>query len=100
MNRQVSIGNRNLDKVSEKEVTSVINSLEQSSLEHNVRTNAQLDEPEKVDTEALERPAKMESSGRARTYDSFDFAIDDTIGKTDNLEDHSAPDVDVVSWRE
>lgn len=98
MNRQRSIGSRNLDRVSEKEVTSVINSLEQSSLEHNVRTNGELDKPKKGDIKTLERPPKIESEDRARTYDSFDFAIDDTIGKTQNLHENSAPDVDVVSW--
>jgi len=99
MNRQKSIGNRpssHLDKVSEKEVTSLGNSLEQSSLEHGLYTHGQSDQLKDIDTTRLERPEKMINSSRSRTCDSFDFAIDNSIGIPGNLEEPLDLDSDAM----
>jgi len=94
MNRQRSIGNRipppNLDKVSEKEVTSLGNCLEQSSLENGLRVHDLTDESRKLEPVTLKRPDTMKSSDRASTFDSFDMAIDNnhvlSLGETGDIE--------------
>lgn len=87
MNRQRSIGNRPdyLHKVSEKEVVSLGNSLEQSSLE-NLRTSDQ--SSGQANSPKVERPDNINSADRNRTIDSFDIAIESRIIKTD-LQEHS-----------
>lgn len=90
MNRQRSIGNRpspHLDRVSEKEVASLGNSLEQSSLEHGAYSHGRTDQHNNYDNIGLVRPDKIKQEERCRTYDSFDFAIENSIGRTGNLEE-------------
>lgn len=93
MNRQRSIGNRlpstNLDKVSEKEVASLGNCLEQSSLENDIRIHDLTDDSRKFEPVKLKRPDVMRSSDRASTFDSFAMAIDAnmlSLGETGDIE--------------
>jgi len=117
MNRQRSIGSRippHLDKVSEKEVTSLGNCLEQSSLENGARIHAHPEEPTEYLADKLQRPEKIKAADRVRTYDSFDMAIEKNVvslaiennvlslGKTGDIDvhpDYEGDEKDSANWR-
>lgn len=88
MNRQRSLGSRvqnQLYKVSEKEVTSLGNCLEQSSLENDVRIHGYSDEPRNYTSDKLERPTVIKSTDRERTIDSFDIAIENNLPSIERI---------------